>query len=47
MAPATSRTTECTPAIRAGRMAKAKQFIEAAETVEALADDSTISPMRT
>jgi len=26
-------------AIREGRMAKAKQFVDAAETVEALADD--------
>ena len=34
------RTTECTAAIREGHLAKATQFLEAAETVEALADDS-------
>lgn len=35
-----SRTTQCTAATREGRMAKAMQFLDAAETVEALADDS-------
>ena len=40
MATPTSRTTQCTAAIREGRMAKAKQFVEAAETVESLADDA-------
>jgi hypothetical protein len=40
MATPTGRTTECTGATREGRMSKAKQFIEAAETVEALANDA-------
>jgi hypothetical protein len=36
-----NRTTDCTPAIRAGRLAKARQFMEAAELLELLADDAT------
>ena len=35
------RTTDCTPAIRAGRLAKARQFMEAAGLVALLADDAT------
>ena len=31
---------ECTPATRAGRRAKARQFLDAAETVRDLADDA-------
>lgn len=35
------RTTECTPAIRTGRLAKARQFMEAADVVAMLADEAT------
>lgn len=34
------RTHQCTPAIQAGRLAKARQFMAVAEDVAALADDS-------
>lgn len=34
------RTSKCTPATRAGRRKKAKQFWDAAQTIEALADES-------
>lgn len=34
-----SRTVECTPATRAGRRAKARQFLDEAEKVLELADD--------
>lgn len=34
-----SRTTPCSPQTRAGRLAKARQFLEASRTVAALADD--------
>jgi len=36
-----TRATDCTPSIRAGRLAKAKQFMEAADFIETLADDAT------
>ena len=35
-----SRTVECTPATRAGRRAKARQFLDQAEAVLELADDA-------
>lgn len=35
-----ARTTRCTPATRVGRMAKAEQFLAAADVVEALADEA-------
>lgn len=35
-----SRTVECTPATRAGRRAKARQFLDAAEAIQELADDA-------
>lgn len=34
-----SRTVECTPAIRSGRRAKARQFLDEAEKILELADD--------
>lgn len=34
-----SRTVSCTPQTRAGRLRKAKQFLETAEIVETMADD--------
>jgi hypothetical protein len=33
------RSKPCTPAMRAGRLAKAEQFLEAAELIETLLDD--------
>lgn len=38
MAKAGDRTTSCDAATREGRLAKAKQFMNAADTIEALAD---------
>lgn len=36
----TDRTTVCDAATRAGRLAKARQFINAADTIEALAEEA-------
>jgi hypothetical protein len=38
-----TRTQPCTPRTRAGRLAKARQFLEAAETINEFADDETRS----
>lgn len=40
MAKRTERTKECSSATRAGRLAKARQFMEAAHIIEALADEA-------
>jgi hypothetical protein len=39
MAQGTDRTKDCDSATRAGRLQKARQFMDAANTIETLADD--------
>jgi hypothetical protein len=41
MAKSTSRTKPCSPAVRAGRLAKARQFGEAADMIDALVSDES------
>jgi hypothetical protein len=38
-----AETKRCTPAIRAGRLAKARQFLLAADTIAAVIDDASIA----